>query len=50
MEAGAWLGEIGDKISVENRPQPKQGKEDYPSIRRLDLTEEETQRLFNDDR
>ena len=29
MEAGAWLGESGDKISAENRPQPKQGKEDY---------------------
>ena len=49
-ETSAWLREREDKISAENCPQPKQGKEDYPSIHRLDLTEEETQRLFNDDR
>ena len=40
-EASAWLGERGDKISAENRPQHCQGKEDYPSISRLDLTEKE---------
>ena len=50
MEASAWLGERGDKISAENRPQPCQGREDYPSISRPDLIEEEMKRLFNDDR
>ena len=49
-ETSAWLRERGDKISAENCPEPKQGKEDYPSICRLDLTEEVTQSLFNDDR
>ena len=28
-ETNAWLGESGDEISAENRPQPKQGEEDY---------------------
>ena len=33
-ETSAWLRERGNKISSENCPQPKQGKEDYPLIRR----------------
>ena len=49
-ETTAWLRERGDKISADNHPQPQQGKEDYPLIRRQDLTEEEMQRQFNDDR
>ena len=48
-ETSVWLRERRDKTSAENRPQPNQGKEDYPLICRLDLTEENA-RQFNDDR
>ena len=46
--AKAW--ERGEKRSLKNRPSIWQGGGDYQTVSRLDLAEEEMDRMFNDDR
>ena len=49
-EDKAWLVERGDKRSLKNHPSTWQGGGDYQTVSRLDLAEEEMDRMFNDDR